>query len=149
MAQFYFLSVLLNILIGLILVYGTDLTKENDLSSEKDVAKKNDKLFGNISCFESRSFRLVLGVLSLLVGILIILSPFRNDIPVIGDLLPALTGLVSGASLLLEYYLGSAVETSNIPGKVRQILIDGRKYIGVACLVAGLLHFTFPQVPIL
>ena len=149
MAQFYFLSVLLNIIIGLVLVYGTDLTKQASGSKTKAVSTKKNSVFSGIACLESKTFRLVLGVLAVLVGIMVILSPFRNDVPVIGDLLPAIAGFASGASLLLEYYLSSATEETNIPEKVKTILIDGRKYIGVGCLVAGLLHFIFPQVPIL
>jgi len=158
MAQFYFLSVLLNILIGLVLVYGKDLTQDNDgADSDDDAQQKKSKksagsgnsIFGSSSCFENKSFRLVLGVLSLLVSIMVILSPFRNDVPVIGDLLPALAGLFSGASLLVEYYITTTTEEIRIPQKLVDLLVNGRKYIGVTCLVAGLLHFIFPQVPIL
>lgn len=178
MAQFYFLSVLLNIIAGLVLVYGIDLTKDKNnsedeagvvvvkktsskskksasVSSEKEekpvseTGAKVSSFFGNVTCFENRNFRLVLGVLCVLVGIMKLLSVFRNDVPVVGDLLPSLAGLLSGASLLLEYYLVSATTEVNISDKVKKFLIDGRKYIGVFCLVAGLLHFIFPQVLLL
>lgn len=144
MAQFYFLSVLLNIIAGLVLVYGFDLTKKNNTEKQPSAS-----FFGNLTCFENRTFRLVVGVLSMLVGLMKILSVFRNDVPVIGDLVPALAGLTGGASLLLEYYLSATTEEVRIPEGVTRVLIGGRKYIGVFCLVAGLLHFIFPQVVLL
>jgi len=174
MAQFYFLSVLLNIIAGLVLVYGLDLTKgekffdgsttvtvvkKTSSKSKKDSAsdEQNEKpdhgkinsFFGNVSFFDNRNFRLVLGVLCVLVGLMKLLSVFRNDVPVIGDLIPAIAGLISGASLLVEYYLVSSSSGINISEKVEKYLIGGRKYIGVFCLIAGLLHFIFPQVLLL
>lgn len=151
MAQFYFLSVLLNILVGLVLVYGIDLTKsgKND-ERKKDKDKKNEKsLFGTLSVFENRSFRLVLGVLSILVGVMKILSPFRNDVPVVGDLLPVLAGFAGGASLLVEFYISNTDREDSVSEHVMKILIEGRNYIGIFCLAVGVLHFIFPQVPAL
>ena len=78
-----------------------------------------------------------------------ILSVFRNDIPVIGDLVPALAGLAGGAALLVEYYVSSSAADSTIPDNIQTVFIDSRKYIGVFCLLAGLLHFVFPQVMLL
>ena len=45
MLQFYFLSVLLNVLAGLVLVYATDLSKKNAAAEgeEKPAAKKTTK----------------------------------------------------------------------------------------------------------
>lgn len=120
MAQFYFLSVLLNILAGLVLVYGKSLVqKKNEISvsgddlfdtAESDGAEnattKDSVAYDAIhGTFENRTFRLVVGILAVFVGIMKILSVFRNDIPVIGDLVPALAGLAGGAALLVEYYV--------------------------------------------
>ncbi len=178
MAQFYFLSVLLNILTGLILVYGKKLSEskaeENDVpadveivssSSEEDLlsedipsdsgegeeenSKKStvqEKVSEAFSSFDGRSFRLVVGVLCAFVGIMKLLSVFRNDVPVVGDLFPALAGLCGGASLLLDYYSDSSSLELNLPSFVETIFVDSKKYIGIACLISGLLHFVFPQV---
>src|SRR5574344_703558 len=136
MAQFYFLSVLLNIIAGLALVYGKEFVHKNkaddDLLEEKPSKKNNlqDKtstFFEGMTCFDSRSFRLVIGVLSVLVGLMKILSVFRNDIPVVGDIVPALAGLLGGASLLVEYYLSGTTEDSVIPANVEHVLVGGRK----------------------
>lgn len=164
MAQFYFLSVLLNILAGLVLVYGKSLVqKKNEISvsgddlfdtAESDGAEnattKDSVAYDAIhGTFENRTFRLVVGILAVFVGIMKILSVFRNDIPVIGDLVPALAGLAGGAALLVEYYISSSAADSTIPDNIQTVFIDSRKYIGVFCLLAGLLHFVFPQVMLL
>ena len=186
MAQFYFLSILFNIVAGLILVYGQDLTTSKELSvsnenedadtikdseeaavnsdekaenseddSKKDAKEKKDKTSGikkilsGFAAADNKTMRLVVGVLCVFVGIMKLLSVFRNDVPVVGDLLPALAGFAGGASLLLEYYLSTTTEETHIPEIIEKIFIDSRKYIGIGCLVAGLLHFIFPQVLLL
>ena len=150
MAQFYFLSVLLNVLCGLILVYGTNLASGEIPSSDAaDTGSEEKSLKDGFKGFDNKTFRLIIGILSVFVGILKFLSVYRNDIPVIGDLLPALAGLMGGASILLEYFMGTTTEEINIPEAVKKIFIECRKYIGVGCLVVGVLHFIFPQVPIL
>lgn len=155
MAQFYFLSVLLNIIAGLIFVYGKEFSIKDDNLNPEDGEEKNpsgkqtESFFGAMTCFDSSSFRLVVGVLSLLVGLMKILSVFRNDVPVVGDLIPALAGLLGGTALLLEYFVNNAKQKIVLPRIAQKIFIGGRKYIGVFCLVAGLLHFIFPQVILL
>lgn len=167
MAQFYFLSIMLNIFAGLILVYGIDLTKKNDdttlkvtdntnpnteeTSSEDNAGEEkkqneNKSVFSTSETFSNRNFRLVTGVLSVLVAIMKLLSVFRNDVPVLGDLLPAVAGFLGGASLLIEYYLVTSNMKPDLPAKIEGLLIDGRKYIGILCIAAAVLHFIFPQV---
>ena len=198
MAQFYFLSVLFNIIAGLILIYGKDLTKKNstDLilsdnennsddeniftdenssenSSPKDFAdfsqeenfssneddkkleksknqkKKSNESSKNFDFLNNSTFRLICGVLCVFVGIMKFLSVFRNDVPVIGDLIPAVAGLSAGASLLLEYYISHATTKNELPSWANKFFIESRKYLGIFCLLAGLLHFVFPQVVLL
>lgn len=199
MAQFYFLSVLFNIIAGLILIYGKDLTKKNStdlilsdkednsddenifadetssensalkdsedfsqeeiFSSDKDDKKSSEKSKNqkkkssetskNFDFLNNSTFRLICGVLCVFVGIMKFLSVFRNDVPVIGDLIPALAGLSGGVSLLLEYYISHATTKNELPSWVNKVFIESRKYIGIFCLLAGLLHFVFPQVVLL
>ena len=165
MAQFYFLSVLLNIIAGLILVYGLDFTKEvpsgekkssskkKETSSSTDKKKKENTVFSgamkSFERFDSKAFRLVIGVLSAFVGVMKLLSVFRNDIPVIGDLFPALAGIAASFSLLLEYFMVSSTEEQHVPELLEKIFIGSRKYIGMGCIIVALLHFVFPQVMLL
>ena len=116
MAQFYFLSVLMNILAGLVLVFGINLVSQkfdedfegegafdDDLGelSSGSSASKVKKTFGELG-LDSPSFRMVIGILCVFVAVMKILSVFRNDVPVLGDLVPALAGFAGGASILLE-----------------------------------------------
>ena len=178
MVQFYFLSILINILAGLVLVYGLNLTKKDyglslsdedsslseepvfsdedddedpfaDKKSSKEVpvSKKNEK--GGVVAVNNPAVRIILGVLAFFVGVMKILSVYSGDIPVVGDLLPAIAGLFGGTSLLIEYFIYSSSYEPNIPDGVQSVFIDSRKYIGVLCIVAGILHFIFPKVLLL
>lgn len=190
MAQFYFLSVLFNILVGLILMYGRELTAVSsdageddgnlpavdsfDTAEEGDFADNDgfadfdgdaDALsessgstdagtsavaakasLENFSLFNNKAFRLVTGVLSMFVAVIKLLSPM--DIPFIGDFIPAFAGLLGGFAFLVEYYEASS-EGSSLNETVQAIFIDSRKYLGLICLAAGVLHFLLPKVILL
>ncbi len=170
MAQFYFLSVLFNILAGLILVYGKDFTSydSDDLSPanldssdadddfsditasvEEEAAASESKeanSAGDFAILNNKTFRLVVGILGVFVGIIKLLSPM--DIPFVGDLIPALAGIVGGFALLVEYYVISSGD-SGINDTLREIFIDSRKYLGIICVAAGVLHFILYNVVLL
>ncbi len=143
MAQFYFLSVLLNILAGLILIYGKNLADES-FEDENQITKTGIS-FGVLD-FDSTTFRLIVGILSIFVAIMKIISVFRNDVPIIGDILPVFAGFAAGASILIEYYISTTSEDESITGNIYKVFIGSRKYIGIGCIVIGILHFIFPQV---
>ena len=100
----------------------------------------------NFSLFNNKAFRLVTGVLSMFVAVIKLLSPM--DIPFIGDFIPAFAGLLGGFAFLVEYY-EAASDGSSLNDTVQAIFIDSRKYLGVICLAAGVLHFLLPKVILL
>lgn len=137
MLQFYLLSVVLNICSGFSL-YAEKFEEREDktphiLLELKDV------------CADT-TLRLVLGLLSVLTGFFKLLSVTPGDIPVIGDLLPALAGLVLGFILLLEFYRGrSTVEPA--PGnRLDRIFIRNKTTFGLIGMIVGFVHFLFPSV---
>ena len=145
MIQFYFLSILFNILTGLILVYCSDLTSVDSTSTDvslDDSQSRDVQLLNGFSGLDNSTFRFVLGILTTLMGIMKLLSSY--DVAVIGDLIPAVTSVLGGASLLIEYY--SVSSDSIIPEHVQGLFINNRKYIGVACLLSAILHFILPNV---
>lgn len=173
MLQFYFLSILLNVIAGLILVYATDFTSKNsvlpdaekndfdvsdldDEDSEKTTEEENDDsvfdkrlsfaINSKGTFFDDMTFRLVVAILSGLVGILKLLSTIQNDVPVIGDLIPALAGLAACFALLVEYYIQKSTTEVKLPSVLNTVFISGRKYLGIFCIIAGVLHFIFPRV---
>ena len=135
MLQFYFLSIVMNALAGYILITGDD---ESPLVFKGGFSLKDE------------TFKLVVGIVSALTGLMKILSSVEGDLPIIGDAFPALTGFLAGFILLFEYYRNRAtLETSDRAEKVNRLLVANKKVIGVAALVAAVLHFLFPRVLLL
>lgn len=169
MLQFYFLSILLNLISGLVFLYSSkdsddetsgnsfddDLFSDSSDSSNSVAAdsssddSKNKGLKSNlfeIPLFNDASFRLVLGILMVLTGLMKLLSPIQYDVPIVGDLIPALAGLFGGTSILIGWYQQKSSIGLNLPEVVNKIFIDGRKYLGIFCIAAAVLHFIFPRV---
>lgn len=156
MLQFYFLSILLNLTTGLILVYAADYTKGEhapDQQEKKEDTKDTESsqkmkltLSGETAFFDNQGFRLILGLLTCFTGIMKLLSVVHNDIPVIGDLVPAIAGLAGGFALLVEYYIDTSTAGVKLSENIKKVFVDGRKYVGIFCIIAGLMHFLFPAV---
>jgi hypothetical protein len=136
MIQFYFLSILLNGLVGYMLV------------SEKEPAAPSiaDGLGFSL---QNETLRLVLGILTMLTGLLKLLSAVPGDLVVIGDLIPALVGFTTGFSLVFEYYRGHSGIESKRTDKLEGFLTRNKKRIGFVALVSAALHFLFPSVLLL
>jgi len=166
MLQFYFLSVLLNLLAGLIFIYVVKENSEASLylpDSDDPFAENPSGASGDTfnteepsksSGFKSltspfladKTFQLVIGILSALTGLMKLLSPIQYDVPVVGDLVPALAGLVSGFVLLLDWYQERSDVELPLPEVIQNVYTGGRKYLGIFCLISALLHFIFPNV---
>jgi hypothetical protein len=134
MVQFYLLSIVINGLIGFLLIFGDVI--------ESDSTATGVKLF-----LSSRGFRLVLGILAIITGILKFLSPIMNKMPILGDFLPALGGLTGGFILIFGFYRESSTESGANEGSLDRFgdtLLQYRKAIGIALLVISALHFLFP-----
>lgn len=124
MMQFYFLSVLLNLLIGIALFF----------SNNEKIALVNDKIF-----------QIVVGSLSIFVSLVKLLSPV-NGVLFLGDLLPVLAGFAGGAALLVSYYSEKKAEKIDLPELVNKIFIENKSYIGIACMAIAVIHFIVPSV---
>lgn len=180
MLQFYFLSILLNLIAGLIFVYAMNGEGESSLvlsdsntdpfaegtSSDSDfdpdfasdldsvVEPKKSEKAEKTGGFKSlavpflgdKTLQLVVGILSALTGLMKLLSPIQYDIAVIGDLIPSLAGLASGAVLLLDWYQDRSSVEISLPENLQNIYTGGRKYLGIFCIIAAVLHFIFPRV---
>jgi hypothetical protein len=132
MVQFYFLSILFNVITGLLLLNGND---------------GNEIFEGNIlSSMSNESFKFILGILSIVMGVLKLLSPTDGDMPVLGDLAPALTGLMGGFILCFEYYMGHTTLATTSVNTIDALFIKNEKLFGILSLAAAALHFLFPKV---
>ncbi len=144
MLQFYFLSVLLNLVTGLIL-FCSENKVSNEIATTEDVQKDVQEKKDILGFMDNKNFKLVLGVLSVLVGLMKLLSVVQNDVPVIGDLLPSAAGLIGGLCILLDFYKNSSTVEMN-PNKFIQFVSENQKAIGIFCIVVAVLHFIFPKV---
>jgi hypothetical protein len=134
MIQFYFLSIFFNVLIGYILISSDD---EALLEIRPGFSLKDE------------TFKLVLGILGMVTGVLKLLSPVEGDIHVIGDIVPAVAGFLSGFILFFEYYKGHATIDSDESENFGQMLIRNKKIAGYAAIAVAVLHFLFPKVLLL
>jgi hypothetical protein len=134
MIQFYFLSILFNAVVGYLLAMEDRGTDTSSLEASFRFSVKNE------------TFRLILGILTMLMGLLKILSSVQGDVPVIGDLIPALTGMASGFILAFDYYQGHSSLNEEKSEKLSRILGKNRRWIGFAAMASAALHFLFPSV---
>ena len=137
MAQFYFLSILSNIVAG--------LTLAGDYLGEKIPFLAS---FKNLRA--NRPATVTIGVVTVIIGVikLIVLSPGEH-LPVIGDILPALTGIVVGGILLVEAFREKVESQGESLKKISSTVLTYRVPVGIAGVVIAILHFLFPGVPVL
>jgi len=134
MLQFYFLSILLNLITGFILLF-----------ADKDDMESFQGIKMPVIAYDE-TFRLIVGILCGITGFFKLLTAVRGDVPVIGDLVPALAGLAGGFTLLYEFYrTRSSIEEDTLPPFVQKI-VSSKRYVGIACIIAAILHFLFPTV---
>ena len=133
MIQLYFLSILCNGLSGYILFSGND----------GETVEKGVRFSIN-----NPTFHLVLGILSAVTGILKLLSPTLDGIPLLGDLVPAVAGVTAGLLLIFGIYRQNVSVVSESQGSLDRLgisLLKFRKSVGLTLMVVALIHFLFPQ----
>jgi hypothetical protein len=133
MVQFYFLSIITLLLGGLVLSFEYLEQKFSGLTRLREALTNS-------------SFQLILGILTFIFGILKLLSVTRGDIPVVGDLLPALCGLLVGFTLFLSYYKARSTVESETVEKIDTIVIKNKSIIGLFAIIVAILHFIMPSV---
>jgi hypothetical protein len=136
MVQFYFLSILCNVAAGFVLINeGADT--ESSIESGLKFSLRNE------------TFRLVLGILTMVTGLLKLLSSIEGDIQIIGDLVPAVSGLAAGFFLLFSYYQSRSVIDDENSARVALVVSRNRKWVGFVAIAAAVLHFLFPRALLL
>jgi len=132
MVQLYFLSILCNALSGYVLFAGSD----------NETPEKSLSLTGN------PTFTLVLGILSAVTGVLKLLSPTVDKIPILGDFVPAISGIAAGLVLIFGIYRQSMPSVSTPTNSLDTLagtFLSFRKPLGMGLIAVALLHFLFPQ----
>jgi len=129
MLQFYFLSILSNLLAGVA------LTAEYLAGRFAGFAPFRDLL-------SRRAYRASVGVTAAAVGFLkLLIRSSAADVPVAGDLIPALVGIAMGASLLLHVVREKA---DSPPGRLERAALAYRVPLGFVGIAAAILHFLLP-----
>jgi len=132
MLQLYFLSILCNGLAGFLFLYGDTFE-----SRSAESGSRTPSLNGG--------FRLIVGIVTVVTGLLKLLAPVR--VPILGDLLPAVAGVVAGFMLVYGFYRdhASGGDGEGKMDRVGNVLLQHKKQVGIACLVVAVLHFLFPH----
>lgn len=147
MMQMYFLSIVFNVIAGLILL-NTKQNSEKEVESDKKqklIQDVNKKLASN-EVLSNKTFTLVIGILSLLTGIIKFFCVAKGGLLILGDLIPAVTGIAVGFAILLHYYLSTATTESNLPKFLQVVFIDNIYWVGITSIVVAVLHFIMPGV---
>jgi hypothetical protein len=132
MYQIYFLSIVVNLVVGIVL--------SREIISGKLPALAN--LIGDIE--ETNLFRLAGGIAAVAVGILKLLWVTSGDVLILGDLFPALSGIAMGATLLFEHFKEKSSDGLPVwAARTADFLIDHKQVWGIAGVVSAVLHFFF------
>ncbi len=137
MAQFYLLSVVSCILTGLVL--------------------SGDYLGARVPAFatfrawlENRSAAMTLGLATAVIGFIKLFVRAPGDsVAVVGDLLPAITGMAVGATLFFEALLRKPSTPERKVERYAKAVLTYRIPLGLVGVAVALLHFLFPRAVIL
>jgi hypothetical protein len=137
MMQLYLLSIVFNGLTGLLFIFG-------------DFRKNNTEEHSAPFSFDGDGFRLILGIVTAVTAVLKLLSPVKG-IPILGDLLPAVTGIIAGFVLIFGFYRNhsSQIDTEGTISHFGEFFLIHQKAAGVTLLIVALLHFIFAEAFIL
>lgn len=142
MIQLYFLSILCNGLAGYVLFLGNggssgDGTVGGSAGIDSDLKPRFP--------VNNPTFFLILGILCIVTGVLKLLSPTLDGIPILGDLIPSAAGIVAGLVLIFGIYRQDVSGKSGELDRIGTSLLAFRKPIGLGLLVISLIHFLFPK----
>ncbi|AHH08119.1 hypothetical protein baBA2_000150 [Borrelia anserina] len=138
MLQIYFISVLLNILGGLILAFPILEGKFKCLIIFEE--------FVNL-INHNKNVRSIFGTIFLIISIFEIIIPY--DLPIVGNLLPAISLFLIGFILSLSQKVPINLQNNKEYGKFTSFIESNKKLIGILALIIGIMHFLAPKVPLL
>jgi hypothetical protein len=132
--QFYFLSIVSNLLAGA------------SLASDA-FARRLPGLAAFTAALAGRRGKLFAGLAALLVGVGTLFVPAGGAL-VVGDLFPSVVGMVMGIALLFEVFKQDAMFPAERADKGERGSIGYRVTLGLLGIAAAVLHFFLPERPI-
>ncbi|MCR4941142.1 MAG: hypothetical protein K5930_13735 [Treponemataceae bacterium] len=128
--QFYFLSVFFNLLVG------ASLTFPNFKITE---------LFPG----REKIFKIVVGIAAAFTGLMKFIFVVQPDFVILGDFLPALTGIVGGICYIIDSMSDNTEKTVKLNPFFENLFVKGKKYVGIVSMAVAVIHFIFPALRIL
>ncbi|MCL2762251.1 MAG: hypothetical protein FWD36_03460 [Treponema sp.] len=131
------MSILFNGVVGFLFIFG----------DSRESISEETKRFPLVS----DGFRLILGILAGMIGILKLFSPMEtskgSSIYILGDLVPALAGIIAGFMLIYGFYRSrsSKVSEGGSLDSFGEVLSHYKKIVGIVLLATVVLHFLFPM----
>ena len=131
MNQIYFLSIIVNLIVGIVLI--------------RDILMERSPAFGKLleDIGDSDLFRLIAGIAAVAVGVLKLLTVSPDDVRIVGDLFPALAGMAAGLTLLSEYFTRKKMSLPPWAVRGADFLSATRRIWGLVAIAAAVLHFFF------
>lgn len=136
MVQVYFLVILSNLLMGVIL-------SKDFLDSKIE----NFSQFNQI--LSSEILQVTTGCIGTIVGILALFLRYTGNLIVLGDLIPAMISIISGITLFVEYIAHEENKDSSMVNFFKKTFIKNRTVLGFVAIAVGILHFIAPSVELL
>ena len=136
MLQIYFISVLVNILGGIVLAFPILKEQFRFLTIFED--------FVNI-IQDNKKVRSIFGIISLIVSLFEIIIPY--DLPIIGNLLPAISLFLIG--FIFRHKIPTIIQNNKEYGKFKYFIENNKKAIGIFALITGIIHFFAAKAPFL
>ncbi|AJW72979.1 hypothetical protein [Borrelia hermsii] len=138
MLQIYFMSVLLNILGGIVLAF--------PILGERFKCLIIFEEFVNL-VNNNKNARSIFGTIFLVTSIFEIIIPY--DLPIIGNLLPTISLFFIGFIFFLSQKMPINLQNNKEYGKFKSFIESNKKLIGILALIIGTIHFLVPKVPFL
>ncbi|MCL2293684.1 MAG: hypothetical protein FWC36_02300 [Spirochaetes bacterium] len=132
MVQFYVLSILVNLLGGFLLA-GDVISKRFSSSGFYQKITK------------SEVYMMIFAIIAAIAGIFKIISVLEGNIPIIGDLLPALASFTLAIHFFCKYLLEKKGMLEGTLGTIDLFIENYKTLIGIACIIIAILHFLFPS----
>ena len=96
--------------------------------------------------FTSEGFRLGLGMMTVLVGFFKFIIVAGDGMVVLGDLLPAVAGIVLGGTLVLMFYEARTTVESDSVSTLDRIFVQNASNLSLLGLMIAVLHLVLPRV---
>lgn len=133
MVQIYFLLILSNLIMGVILA-------KNFFNSKFENFNQLNQLLS------SEILQVTIGCIGTIVGLLALFLRYSGDLIILGDLIPASIAMLSGVTLFIEYIAQEDSTEATVIKIIQNIFLKNRTVLGFASIVAGIIHFIAPGI---